>query len=126
MDDEIEQEIIRLSKELAMANERITELEQQINGTAPLSLNGPPVEQRAYLLFQYIEKNDRISSRQAKKLLNCSHHSGVHRAMELLVTRCEGVILRKSNKGILYLEKVDVLRLRSGAQEQLRTYGIYQ
>lgn len=123
MEKETEEEIARLSDELGAALRRITSLELERREEPVLSPAGPPVEQRALKLLQYIEKHGRVSSRQAKKILQC-HPSGVHRAMKLVSERFDGVILRKSTgtlRGSLILESEYALRtLRSGAQEELR------
>ena len=123
MDEKTEKEIARLSNELAKSNKRIYQLEMELREEPVLSPAGPPVEQRALKLLQYIEKHGRVSSRQAKKILQC-HPSGVHRAMKLVSERFDGVILRKSTgtlRGSLILESEYALRtLRSGAQEELR------
>lgn len=124
MEKEIEEEIARLSDELGGALRRITSLELERREEPLLSPAGPPVEQRALKLLQYIEKHGRITSRQAKKILQC-HPSGVHRAMKLVAERFEGVNIRKQNtgslRGSLILESEYALRtLRSGAQAELR------
>ena len=123
MDKETEEEVARLSDELAAALKRITSLELERKEEPVLSPTGPPVEQRALKLLQYIEKHGRITSRQAKKLLQC-HPSGVHRAMKLVAEKFDGVIIRKSTgslRGSLMLESEYALRtLRSGAQAELR------
>lgn len=123
MEKETEEEIARLSDELGAALRRITSLELERREEPVLSPAGPPVEQRALKLLQYIEKHGRISSRQAKKLLQC-HPSGVHRAMKLVAEKFDGVIIRKSTgtlRGSLMLESEYALRsLRSGAQAEVR------
>ena len=123
MDQETEKEIERLSHGLADALKEIHSLKLELREEPVLSPAGPPVEQRALKLLQYIEKHGRITSRQAKKLLLC-HPSGVHRAMKLVSERFDGVFLRKSTgtlRGSLILESEYALRtLRSGAQEELR------
>lgn len=123
MEKETEEEIARLSDELGDALRRITSLELELREDPVLSPAGPPVEQRALELLQYIEKHGRISSKQAKKLLRC-HPSGVHRAMKLVAEKFDGVIIRKSTgslRGSLMLESEYALRsLRSGAQGELR------
>ena len=123
MEKETEEEIARLSDELGAALRRITSLELDRREEPVLSPAGPPVEQRALELLQYIEKHGRISSRQAKKLLQC-HPSGVHRAMKLVAEKFDGVIIRKSTgtlRGSLMLESEYALRsLRSGAQAEVR------
>ena len=123
MDKETETELERLSDELAYALREIHSLQLELRKEPVLSPAGPPVEQRALELLQYIEKHGRITSRQAKKLLRC-HPSGVHRAMKLVAEKFDGVIIRKSTgslRGSLMLESEYSLRsLRSGAQAELR------
>ena len=120
MDKEIKEEIERLCFELSEANKRITTLEQELREQPVLSPSGPPVEQRALELLQYMEKHGRITSKQAKKILKC-HHSGVLRAMHKLNEMYEEVHI-KATSPMLILETNTALRtLRSGAQVELRS-----
>ena len=96
MEKETEQEIERLSDELADALRRISSLERDLIEQPVLSPAGPPVEQRALKLLQYLEKHGRLTSKQAKQLLQC-HPSGVHRAMHLLSDRFDEVTIRKKS-----------------------------
>ena len=119
MDEKTEKEIARLSDELAQSNKRIYQLEMELREQPVLSPSGPPVEQRALKLLQYLEKHGRLTSKQAKQLLQC-HPSGVHRAMHLLSDRFDEVTIRIKS-GMLVLESEYALRtLRSGAQVELR------
>ena len=102
-EEEFQKEIERLSLEISEANRRITELEISDVHNNFLNPSSSVVEERAQIILTYMENHGRISTRQAKKILQTGHYQ-VHRAFELLTERFEEVKLTKDRRGMNVLQ----------------------
>lgn len=112
MEKEIEEEIARLSSEMATAlleaNKRIASLERELMEKPPSNHTGVEYE-RALELLQYLEKKGgKLPTSRAKRILGVEYNNMAVRAMKRVIELCPDdvkMIQNRSNEWMLVYER---------------------